>query len=269
MNTCIIEPELHTLEPTLPTITHSLTDVLRDGVRSAASHLIFSTLPTQAIFQRLIGGPRDVRFTFTHGLMRGMSFRCHSTNRYYLSRESYERDMLSPLKQLVRPGMTVYEIGAHFGFWALALSRLVGPGGKVFAFEPSALNFGVLRQNITDNRCENVEAIPFALSDVEGPIGFAENGSMSHIETNGSGAFATTLDAFCKAHPAPDFILMDVEGYGANVLRGGTRTLSGRDCPMICEIHGPAEEKGIFSFLKGREMMPKYMNRGFPCRAIL
>jgi hypothetical protein len=41
------------------------------------------------------------------------------------------------MQTFVKTGDTVFDIGAHLGFYTLLLSDLAGVKGKVFAFEPS------------------------------------------------------------------------------------------------------------------------------------
>src|SRR5438552_7816781 len=47
-----------------------------------------------------------------------------------------ERPLLDWFEEHVKPGETWLDVGAHYGYTAIALSRLVGPLGRVFAFEP-------------------------------------------------------------------------------------------------------------------------------------
>src|SRR5947209_667206 len=47
-----------------------------------------------------------------------------------------ERPLLEWFGRNVLPGETWIDIGAHYGYTAIALCRLVGPAGRVFAFEP-------------------------------------------------------------------------------------------------------------------------------------
>jgi FkbM family methyltransferase len=72
------------------------------------------------------------------------------------------------LENLVRPGDTVFDIGAHIGFYTLLLARLVGPAGKVLAFEPDPANFALLQQNVVLNRYANVALYNLALSSQAG-----------------------------------------------------------------------------------------------------
>jgi FkbM family methyltransferase len=54
---------------------------------------------------------------------------------YYFG--THESDVQWILSKIVRPGMKVDNIGAHLCFFALILSKLVGPEGQVIAFEPN------------------------------------------------------------------------------------------------------------------------------------
>ena len=47
-----------------------------------------------------------------------------------------ERPLIAWFQTHVKPGTTWLDIGAHYGYTAVALSRLVGEAGRVFAFEP-------------------------------------------------------------------------------------------------------------------------------------
>src|SRR2546425_11546720 len=55
-----------------------------------------------------------------------------------------ERPLLDWFEQNVEVGETWLDIGAHYGYTAIALSRLVGPAGRVFAFEPEIATCGHL-----------------------------------------------------------------------------------------------------------------------------
>src|SRR2546421_9928625 len=47
-----------------------------------------------------------------------------------------ERPLLEWFGRNILPGETWIDIGAHYGYTAIALCRLVGPAGRVVAFEP-------------------------------------------------------------------------------------------------------------------------------------
>ena len=52
------------------------------------------------------------------------------------------------LPTLVSPGDWVLDIGANVGHYTLELARLVGPQGRVIAFEPVPETFSVLAANV-------------------------------------------------------------------------------------------------------------------------
>src|SRR4030081_2192460 len=47
-----------------------------------------------------------------------------------------EESLLAWFSSNVKPGESWLDVGAHYGYTALALADLVGPGGRVWAFEP-------------------------------------------------------------------------------------------------------------------------------------
>jgi FkbM family methyltransferase len=77
----------------------------------------------------------------------------------------YEQREIDLLCSLVQPGDCVLDIGANIGLYSLALSRAVGPGGRVIAFEPDPDNAALLRRNLNVNGCTNVTVIEDALGD--------------------------------------------------------------------------------------------------------
>jgi len=48
----------------------------------------------------------------------------------------YEPEIRTVLEMLCSPGMVAYDIGANIGIFTLLFAARVGPGGRVYAFEP-------------------------------------------------------------------------------------------------------------------------------------
>ncbi len=92
---------------------------------------------------------------------------------------TYEPAQTALFCKVVKPGDVVYDVGAHFGYYTLLASKLVGTEGRVLAFEPSPPNLARLYRHIELNRCSNVQVLELAVSDREG---------IAHFETRiGSG----------------------------------------------------------------------------------
>ena len=65
--------------------------------------------------------------------------------------EVYEYLVTELVQKEVKMGNVVLDIGAHIGYYALMFAKLVGPHGKVFAFEPEPGNFAILEKNVRVN----------------------------------------------------------------------------------------------------------------------
>ncbi len=70
--------------------------------------------------------------------------------------------------QYLKPGDIFYDIGANVGFFTVVAAKLVGASGKVYAFEPEAVNAATLRHNAQINKFAHVTAIEKAVSRTTG-----------------------------------------------------------------------------------------------------
>src|SRR4051812_23763233 len=87
---------------------------------------------------------------------------------YLIGKRLTERRELSAIRSLIRPGMVIAEVGANVGFYAIEMARAVGPFGRILAFEPDPLAFGLLQQRVKRGSVANVEPYQLALGDTSG-----------------------------------------------------------------------------------------------------
>jgi len=81
----------------------------------------------------------------------------------------------------------VFDVGAHYGVYALFFAQKVIPTGKVYAFEPVPETFAYLQENIFLNNDTNIVSIPFVLLDRKGSTKISivdQSCSMFHLLTN-------------------------------------------------------------------------------------
>jgi FkbM family methyltransferase len=145
------------------------------------------------------------------------------------------REESATLTGIVRPGMTVLDVGGNLGLYTLQLSRLVGPAGRVVTFEPDPEVFALLQRNIGLNGCPNVEAHNLALGRRHDRLTLRRlilNSGDNTLGAGGSGLFrreiaieVVALDEFLPAL-RPDLVKIDVQGWELEVLRGMERTLA-------------------------------------------
>ncbi len=81
---------------------------------------------------------------------------------------NFEPLSVSYLSEYVSIGQVVVDVGLNFGYYSVIASHLVGPSGRVLAFEPSPETGKILSANI--KRLENIEHISMAVSDISGSI---------------------------------------------------------------------------------------------------
>jgi len=83
------------------------------------------------------------------------------------SLEGYESQVL---KDHLKKGMTIIDIGANIGYYTLLMGQITGPDGIVYAFEPEPNNFRLLSKNILKNNIQNIHPFQKAVSDKNGFI---------------------------------------------------------------------------------------------------
>ncbi len=158
----------------------------------------------------------------------------------------FEGQEYSLLEQMISPGMTVLDIGAHKGFYTLLFSGKVGSLGRVIAFEPSQRERRRLKLHIKLNSCRNVTVIGAALGEKEEEstlfvVEGAETGMNSlrpvgdDLRTHKQTVTVHRLDSILKTLGTNrvDFIKMDVEGGELGVLRGASDFLDHRPRPYL------------------------------------
>lgn len=155
---------------------------------------------------------------------------------------TYEPEQTDLFSRHVGPDDVVLDLGAHTGYYTLLASRLVGRGGRVFAFEPHPRNAWFLRQHARLNGCRNVEVVEGAAYDRTGVVRFrygAGSGTGQVADQGAVGVKAVRIDDFVQQRGiVPSVIKVDVEGGERPVLEGARETLL-RDRPIVfLSTHG-------------------------------
>lgn len=153
---------------------------------------------------------------------------------------TYERYMQDAFRKYVSPGSIVFDVGAHVGFHSMFCGLLVGPTGKVVAFEPNPISRSSLEGQIRVNSNLPVEVVPYALGDAVGIADFdATLGYQSRLMPTGkSKVEVRTLDSLVPGDlPVPNVIKIDVEGEEENVLRGSLKTISTYRPIVLCDYN--------------------------------
>jgi len=158
----------------------------------------------------------------------------------------FEETEIRFVEQVLRPGMTVLDIGAHHGLYTLLASKRVGRTGKVIAFEPSPRECERLTKHVRVNRCRNVEMERCALGNEPGEAdlfvvdGYRDWGNSLRPPvvpdpTRRVRVPIRRLDDLLAARGIEqvDFIKLDAEGGELAVLHGARRLLQAAPRPAI------------------------------------
>src|SRR5687767_12327641 len=153
----------------------------------------------------------------------------------------YEREVQQALLSVLRRGAVLYDVGANAGFFTLLAAQLVGPKGRVIAFEPEPVNLEKLRYHVTRNSAANVTVLGAAVSDREGIAMLGGTGAAASLGSDvGVQVTTVTIDGLVGDGkiPPPDVVKIDVEGWEFPVLNGMNHTLKTFRPVLLIEFHG-------------------------------
>ena len=149
------------------------------------------------------------------------------------------------LEKVLKPGMTVLDIGCNIGYYAIMELRLIGAEGTLIAVEPSASNIELATRNLALNGYQDTEIHHMAISDSKGTkeLFMSEMSNLNTFHTEGinelhlDGTVAEvqidTVPGVMKGRDL-DLIRMDVEGHEVEVFNGMLPAIEKGDMsPMI------------------------------------
>lgn len=177
-----------------------------------------------------------------------------AVNRYY------EKGLTHMLIECLDEGMVFFDIGAHFGYFTLLASNIVGPGGQVHSFEPTKSTFEFLtlnaagRSNVTLNNkavyssttelsFRNFGIDQCAYNSLFPPRVRTEDSETMKPETEI--VQAITVDEYVESTGiVPNFVKVDAESAEFQILEGMRRTLI-KHRPILTVEVGDNDIEGV------------------------
>jgi FkbM family methyltransferase len=166
----------------------------------------------------------------------------------------YRKQVVDAMMTALKPGDVFLDVGAHFGYFSIIAARVVGPSGRVVAFEPHERMQDELRTLVARNRVERiVEIVPAAVVEKDTDITlYTSEGSAAHstVEPDRSPTrnlklrpstvvHGTSLDEWLARRPTlasrVRCIKIDVQGAESRVVAGMGRTLQPRGVTILCD----------------------------------
>ncbi len=153
------------------------------------------------------------------------------------------------------------DVGAHYGYTAIALSRLVGPGGRVFAFEPVAATAGCLTRTGTANKIAQLIVIPFALGTPESlelrrlpPVRGMVDSTIGPGREGLEAVLVSRLDwlwqRICDGASRVDGVKIDVQGMEIEAIGGMENLLKEFNPKLVVEVHRGVDRRRLLDVLE-------------------
>lgn len=206
----------------------------------------------QACFRHAHGVVRVANFD--GNLKLDLSLSDHMQRRIFWT-GYYNRRMVVLFDRMLKPGMTVIDVGANIGEISMTTAKRVGRAGHVIAFEPVDAIADRLQANATRNHLDQITVVRTGLSDASAedvPVYASCGQGIPDDEHHGLGSLfggpkgapelqripITTLDIWLDAHTIDriDLIKIDIEGAELPCLKGAEGALRRLRPVLIVEI---------------------------------
>ncbi len=146
----------------------------------------------------------------------------------------------------VKPGMTVIDVGANFGYYSVLMGAAIGPTGRLIAVEPMPATMALLRRTVAINGLSGWTTLVEAALTVPGldhvdmyaTPDEPKNAAITHAATESTTRVkATCLDALTHKLDDLHIIKLDAEGAEAGIFEGMQDTLRRLDPDLIIEFN--------------------------------
>lgn len=187
----------------------------------------------------------------------------------------FEEGLTRMILEYLKPNMVFFDIGAHYGYFTLLASFIVGDNGQVHAFEPTPSTFDILKLN-TEGK-NNVILNNLAVSSKKGKVLINDYGIRysawnslhnprlpEYIKSRLKGKkyeiSAISIDEYVQEHKVkPNFIKIDAESHEYEILLGMEETIE-KYHPIITIEVGDFDIEGV---PRSKELVEFLINKGY------
>lgn len=185
---------------------------------------------------------------------------------------AYEPEQTAWFNRCLSSGDTLIDVGASFGYYTTLGATLVGPSGRVFAFEPSPIASKVIEDAIRDAAVHSIVLTKAAVGKGKGSVSlYLPTTQYLHSPSilQSDSAFVpiqvpvTALDQFEPLKNASQIKLVkiDVEGYEPDVLDGMENLIRARRVEnIICEFNSGWLKRNSTT---PKQLLERFMDLGY------
>jgi FkbM family methyltransferase len=164
-------------------------------------------------------------------------------SRHLLNRGTREAEQKFIIDQVLKPGMTAFDLGANLGYYTVMMARIVGARGCVYGVEPHPLSFRLLQDNIRRNQLANtsIDNVAIGTTDGEERLLLAEKSNWHSLHlpqldpsqpwqekyartfVDSMTVRTLSLPTYLRDKKPFDLLRMDLEGYEVEILNSIAR----------------------------------------------
>ncbi len=211
------------------------------------------SLVASILWEKFFGGSSERRATLIDGQELEV-FTPEGVGTYLVLAGDYEPEVTTALGYL-HEGMSLWNIGAHVGLRMIQAQKRVGEQGTVVAFEPTKRTFGLLEKNRGSRA--NVVAYNLAVGATAGVATLRDYGvKFGAINTLSEQSryvgvpwrrsepksvsyeveMVSIDEMVASGVKAPDWLVIDAEGFEEKILTGAVRTLEKYKPIVVFEV---------------------------------
>jgi FkbM family methyltransferase len=182
-------------------------------------------------------------------------------NRIRMLFNRYEAAECDLMRQYVRPGHVILDIGANIGYLTRFFARCTHDSGRIIAFEPNPLIFLLLQRNLKKFRSVSLYNVGLSASNGDAELFLAGSDHsvasltreypVTHVFYQDSGKLESVAVKLAVGDEVLrrigvgkiDVLKIDVEGWELNVLAGLERTIAASPrLTIFCEFNPAAQQ---------------------------
>ncbi len=146
---------------------------------------------------------------------------------YFIYKQLTDYTKIKRMKRIILPGSVVLDIGANIGYYSLQFAKMVGKEGKVYAYEPDARNFSLLKNNISEYEAQ-IDAFEVAVGEHQGTLKLYHSDGLNvdhQTYDSGEGRRWTEIQVVRLDDALPktllvNFIKIDIQGFDFYAIKG-------------------------------------------------
>jgi FkbM family methyltransferase len=167
------------------------------------------------------------------------------------------------LKNIIKPGMVIWDCGSYIGYYTAVFRKIVGDSGYIYTFEASKKNYEIVKTLPGLNNWKNISVLNLAvgpdhttikfannLGGSNGPVGLTKEYNTDNIEVEEIQCCGVDELVYEMNIKAPDLIKFDLETAEEYALHNGENVFTKKRPKILLELHGRKAMNAAAEFIE-------------------